>query len=125
MREQWVKREKKTLLRIGLSPQPGSGNGEMRKEDGESDRLLAQLKSTAGKAISLRLLDWQQLDKHAFAAGKTPLFLLEFVDGPLLLCFRPDDFPAVVKHFEENTDVFVHTAHLPTLEDDEDILKFL
>ena len=44
----WFDREKKVMEKLGLRPQPQSGAG-WRKEDGENDYVLCQLKSTDGK----------------------------------------------------------------------------
>lgn len=97
------KREKEVLNELGIKPIAFSGSkSEYGREDGESDTLLAQVKSTQGKAASVRKLDWDQLDKHALIVHKVPVFVLDFADSDeVLICFRPRDIKKVYKHFRK------------------------
>ena len=42
----WFRNEKDVMKRLGLNSVPGSGSDWIHKEDGESDTVMVQLKST-------------------------------------------------------------------------------
>jgi len=91
------------MRKYGLKPQPASGSGETFKEDGESDNLLAQLKSTEGKSISFRKSDFLKLVKHAWESHKKPIFFFDFISGNqdfVLVVVRPFDLVEVAKEFQ-------------------------
>lgn len=70
--------EKSVIESLGLTPTPLSGSGWLYKEDGESEHILCQLKSTDREQITVKLLDVRQLIKHSRIAHKTPVFVLDF-----------------------------------------------
>jgi hypothetical protein len=90
------------MRKFGLKPQPFSGAGELFKEDGENENILAQLKSTQGKSISLKKSDILMLIKHAHESHKTPVFFLNFTsedDNDItMICVRPFDLEEVIKN---------------------------
>lgn len=89
-------RERKMMAKLGLRPQPLSGGGWIHKEDGESDTLMAQLKSTEGKSQSITRVDLRDLLVHALEAGKVPVFVVDFVGDPEpWLLVRPSDLSIV------------------------------
>lgn len=75
----YYKNERKTLEAIGFKQVPGSGNGWIAKEDGESDNTLVQLKSTENASYTVSLLDLKKLEVHAEIENKFPLFLIQFL----------------------------------------------
>lgn len=97
MSKRWAKREDAVMSELGLKPQPLSGANWVRPEDGESDELLAQLKSTDGKAIKVERRDVEDLFYNALVAHKTPVFVLDFVGGAKLVCARPEDLKKVAE----------------------------
>ena len=104
MRKNWFKHEKYMMEKHGLKRQPFSGGGEIFKEDGESDKLLAQLKSTEGKSISFKKTDILKLIKNASIAHKKPVFFIDFVSGNedlILVAMRPFDLVTVAEEFQK------------------------
>ena len=105
MASKWARREKYIMEKLGLKPQPGSGSGWLHKEDGENDEVLAQLKSTDCKGISVTRQIWYDTWKHARQSHKVPVLVLDFLDpdGELLIVCRPKDLDTVSKSL--NTEV--------------------
>lgn len=90
--KKWSDRERLILERIlHAKRQPLSGAAWLHKEDGVTPELLYQLKSTTHRSIALHLDDLLTLRTHAQATHKTPVFVLDFVGGPLLLCVGLSD----------------------------------
>jgi len=88
----------------GLIPQPGSGSGEIFKEDGRSERILCQLKSSEGKCISFRRHDVLGLIKNAGIAHKKPVFIFDFVsenEDLIFMAVRPFDMLEIAKEFQK------------------------
>lgn len=75
----YFKNEKEVMRRLGLEPVPGSGSGWIHKEDGESDLILAQLKSTDHDSYRIQQLDLDKLEYHASVANKVPVFIVQFL----------------------------------------------
>ena len=75
----YYKNERETLEALGFTQVPGSGNGWIAKEDGESDNTLVQLKSTENSSYAVSLLDLKKLEIHAETEHKFPLFLIQFL----------------------------------------------
>ena len=75
----YYKNEKAVMKQLGLEPVPGSGSGWIHKEDGESETLLAQLKSTDSSSYRINLLDIKRLEYHAHVSNKCPVFLVQFL----------------------------------------------
>lgn len=75
----YYKNERETLEALGFKQVPGSGNGWVAKEDGESDNTLVQLKSTENSSYAVSLLDLKKLEIHAETEHKFPLFLIQFL----------------------------------------------
>lgn len=75
----YYKNERETLKALGFKQVPGSGNGWVAKEDGESDNTLVQLKSTENSSYAVSLLDLKKLEVHAETEHKFPLFLIQFL----------------------------------------------
>ena len=94
----WSKREKWLMTKLGFKPQPGSGSGWLHKEDGENDALLAQLKSTEGASIRVTREVWRDLWMHAKTSHKTPVLVLDFVDGETLIVCRPRDMETITQN---------------------------
>ena len=75
----YYRNERETLEALGFKQVPGSGDGWVAKEDGESDNTLVQLKSTENSSYAVSLLDLKKLEVHAETEHKFPLFLIQFL----------------------------------------------
>ena len=56
--------EKEIMARLGLQPTINSGSGWVQKEDGESDDVLCQLKSTDAQSIKIDKKDLDVLQSN-------------------------------------------------------------
>lgn len=104
MRKDWLKHEKYLMRKFGLIPQPSSGSGETFKEDGRSDKLLVQLKSTEGKSVSIKKRDVLKLINNAWVAHKIPILIFDFVSENsdfVFIVVRPFDILEVAKEFQK------------------------
>ena len=77
---------------LGLTPTMGSGSGTLEKEDGYSDNVLCQLKSTESRSLTVHVEDVEKLAYHAAVEHKAPVFALNF-EGTVgvWLMVRPKD----------------------------------
>lgn len=84
---------------LGLEPVPNSGSGWVAKEDGESENILCQLKSTDAMSIKLNLNDIHVLEKHAVVSHKLSVFAIQFLtsNDVYVLC-KPLDLLEVSKY---------------------------
>lgn len=103
-KNKWGQREKYILEKIlHLRRQPLSGAGIFAKEDAIGEHLFAQLKSTEGESIKIQRQDVQMLFQHAQTFNS--LFVLDFVNGPLLLCMTLEQLVAVTTELVNNGSV--------------------
>lgn len=96
----WRKVEREVMQSLGLKPSALSGGGWLEKEDGESDRVLAQLKSTAGKSISVTHIDLRDLIRHSRVAHKLPVFVLYFVGDEPYVMVRAGDLQKAARYLK-------------------------
>ena len=87
----WFKNEKDVMKRLGLNSVPGSGSDWVHKEDGESDTVMVQLKSTEADSYRVNYLDIEKLEYHAQVAHKIPIFLVEFLGRGTYMMLNVDD----------------------------------
>lgn len=97
----WFKNEKKVLKKIGLTPVPGSGSGELHKEDGENEHILCQLKSTEQGSATIRRKDVETLLYHSELVNKIPLFVIQFMEGPMLIATVPEELGNIAQYLNE------------------------
>lgn len=95
----YFKNEKELMKSLGLNPTPGSGN-KIIKEDGRNDKVVAQLKSTQGSQITIQLTDLNTLLYNATISHKLPLFINQFINGPILLSCRLEDFYDIAQYIK-------------------------
>lgn len=95
----WFKNEKELMRSLGLNPAPGSGNGII-KEDGQNEYLIAQLKSTDKDSTTIKMQDLNSLFYNAAVSGKTPVFINQFINGPILLTMRIEDALQVCEYLQ-------------------------
>lgn len=99
----WRSREKAIMSKIGLKPVPGSGSGELYKEDGENDYILCQLKSTEQESIKINRLDVEKLIYHADLVNKIPIFVIDFLPDLLLVCSPLEELPNISGYLKTGT----------------------
>lgn len=95
----YFKNEKELMRSLGLNPTPGSGN-RVIKEDGQNEKVIAQLKSTEGDSITIKLSDLNTLIYNSKVSHKLPIFINQFVDGPILISCMLRDFNDVAKYIK-------------------------
>lgn len=95
------KNEAATMRELGFSPVPRSGAGWIHKEDGESEAVLCQLKSTDAAEARIRRIDLERLAYHAAISHKAPLFAIQFLnDGKIYFVVEKDKFAETAKALE-------------------------
>lgn len=95
----YFKNEKELMRSLGLNPTPGSGN-RIIKEDGQNEKIIAQLKSTEADSITIKLNDLTTLLYNATVSHKVPIFINQFVNGPVLISCRLEDFSTVSEYLQ-------------------------
>lgn len=88
------KNEAEVMRALGLEPTPNSGSGPIWKEDGQSENVICQLKSTDAQSIRVNKKDLDVLSYNAEVAHKLPVFAIQFLQSnevyllvkPELLC---------------------------------------
>ncbi len=97
----YYKNERIVAESLGMKQVAGSGNGWVSKEDCENEFILAQLKSTDAKSISIKKLDIEKLEYNANIAHKTPLFIIQFLDThELYFLVKPLDVPLISEYIK-------------------------
>lgn len=93
--------EKEIMARLGLQPTVNSGSGWVQKEDGESDDVLCQLKSTDAQSIKIDKRDLDVLQANASVTHKLPVFAIQFLKtDEVYLVIKPDILSEVVQYIE-------------------------
>jgi len=92
------KNEEEVMESLGLKPTKNSGAGWVEKEDGQSEHLICQLKSTDAQSIKVNQKDIRILEYNASVAHKLPIFVIQFLNtGEVWLMAKPEDFVDVAK----------------------------
>lgn len=95
------KNEEQVMKSLGLKPTKNSGAGFAEKEDGQSDFLICQLKSTDAKSISIKQQDIHTLEYNAAVSHKLPVFAIQFLNtGEVWIMAKPEDFCNIAKYIE-------------------------
>lgn len=85
------KNEKEVMEQLGLEQTLNSGSGWIEKEDGQSECVIAQLKSTDAQSIKVELKDIHTLEYNAEVVHKLPVFVVQFLaSGETFLLVRPE-----------------------------------
>lgn len=89
---------------LGLKPTKNSGSGWVEKEDGISDAVICQLKSTDKESIKLNKRDIDVLNYNAGVCHKMPVFAVQFLQSnEVYLLVKPDMLTDVAKYIETGT----------------------
>lgn len=86
------KNEREVMESLGLEPTPNSGSGWIIKEDGQSEDIICQLKSTDAQSIKVNQKDLRILEKNAIISHKLPVFAIQFLNtNEVWLMCKPED----------------------------------
>lgn len=89
---------------LGLKPTKNSGSGWVEKEDGISDAVICQLKSTDKESIKLNKRDIDVLNYNAGVCHKMPVFAIQFLQSnEVYLLVKPDMLADIAKYIETGT----------------------
>lgn len=89
---------------LGLKPTKNSGSGWVEKEDGMSDAIICQLKSTDKESIKLNKRDIDVLNYNAGVCHKMPVFAVQFLQSnEVYLLVKPDMLTDIAKYIETGT----------------------
>lgn len=95
------KNEKEVMEALGLEQTLNSGSGWIEKEDGQSEYVIAQLKSTDAQSIKIELKDIHTLEYNAEVAHKLPVFVVQYlVTGETFLLLKPELLSDLAKYLE-------------------------
>lgn len=95
------KNEREVMESLGLKPTKNSGSGFEEKEDGQSEYLICQLKSTDASSIRIQQKDIRTLVYNATVSHKIPIFAIQFLNtGEVWLMAKPVDFTSVAQYLE-------------------------
>ena len=95
------KNEKEVMEALGLEQTLNSGSGWIEKEDGQSEHVIAQLKSTDAQSIKIELKDIHTLEYNAEVAHKLPVFVVQYlVTGEMFLLLKPELLSDLAKYLE-------------------------
>lgn len=90
--------EEEVMRALGLEPTPNSGSGWIVKEDGQSEHIICQLKSTDAQSIRIDQKDIKTLESNASTTHKVPVFAIQFLnDGSTYVMCRPEDLRAMAE----------------------------
>ena len=85
------KNEAEVMRSLGLAPTKNSGSGWIEKEDGQSEYVICQLKSTDAQSIKINKKDLDTLQYNASVSHKIPVFAIQFLQSnEVYLLVKPD-----------------------------------
>ena len=91
--------EREVMKLLGLEPTPNSGSGWLVKEDGQSENIICQLKSTDNNSIKINKLDLDKLSYNSLVAHKLPVFAIQFLNSnEVFLVVKPEDITDIAKY---------------------------
>ena len=95
------KNEAEVMKSLGLEPTPNSGSGPIWKEDGQSEHVICQLKSTDAQSIRVNKKDIDTLIYNAAVAHKLPVFAIQFLQSnEVYLLVKPEELCEAAKYIE-------------------------
>lgn len=96
--------EREIMEQLGLKPTINSGSGWIEKEDGQSEDLICQLKSTDANSIKVDKKDLDTLNHNAVVSHKLPVFAIQFLkSNEIYLILSPDNLKDVAKYLKTGT----------------------
>ena len=98
------KNEADVMKSLGLKPTKNSGSGWVEKEDGISDAVICQLKSTDKESIKLNKRDIDVLNYNAGVCHKMPVFAIQFLQSnEVYLLVKPSMLCDLSKYIDTGT----------------------
>lgn len=95
------KNEAEVMKSLGLKPTKNSGSGWVEKEDGQSEHVICQLKSTDAQSIKVNKKDLDVLSYNAAVAHKLPVFVIQFLQSnEVYLIVKPETLCEAAKYIE-------------------------
>ena len=95
------KNEAEVMKSLGLKPTKNSGSGWIEKEDGQSEHVICQLKSTDAQSIKVNKKDLDVLSYNAAVAHKLPVFVIQFLQSnEVYLIVKPEMLCEAAKYIE-------------------------
>lgn len=95
------KNEVEVMRDLGLQPTKNSGSGWIEKEDGQSDFVICQLKSTDAQSIKINKKDLDVLNYNAAVSHKLPVFAIQFLQSnEVYLLVKPDMLCEAAEYIE-------------------------
>lgn len=95
------KNEAEVMSMLGLKPTKNSGSGWIEKEDGQSDHIICQLKSTDASSIKINKKDLDTLGYNAAVSHKIPVFAIQFLQSDeVYLVIKPEVLCDAAKYIE-------------------------
>ena len=86
---------------LGLKPTKNSGSGWVEKEDGQSENVICQLKSTDANSIKVNKKDLDVLSYNAAVTHKLPVFAIQFLQSnEVYLIIKPEMLCDAAKYIE-------------------------
>lgn len=102
--KEYRKIEKDIMYMLGLEPTKNSGSGWIEKEDGQSENVLCQLKSTDSQSIKISKLDIDTLRYNSVVSHKIPVFAIQFLSSnDAYLLVSPTDLQDLAKYIDTGT----------------------
>lgn len=93
--------EAEVMAQLGLKPTKGSGSGWIEKEDGQSEHIICQLKSTDAQSIKVAKQDLDTLQYNAAVSHKLPVFAIQYLSSnEVYLVLRPEVLSDVARYLE-------------------------
>lgn len=109
--------EEEVMKALGLNPTKNSGSGWVEKEDGQSENVICQLKSTDANSIRVLKQDIDTLEYNAAVAHKIPVFAIQFLSTQeTYLLVKPEVMKDLVEYI--NTGEYESKNQFLGLEDD-------
>lgn len=104
--------EAEVMESLGLEPTMNSGSGWIEKEDGQSDEVICQLKSTDAQSIRIHQKDLHTLEYNASVTQKLPVFAVQFLgSNEVYLMVKPELLEDIAKYIQTgeyiNNNMFV------------------
>lgn len=95
------KNEEDVMRRLGLEPTKNSGSGWIEKEDGQSEHIICQLKSTDASSIRVVKQDLDTLAHNAQVAHKLPVFAVQYLQSDeVYLVLKPEVLEQVAQYLQ-------------------------
>lgn len=95
------KNEAEVMESLGLKPTKNSGSGWIEKEDGQSENVICQLKSTDAQSIKINKKDLDTLQYNASVSHKLPVFAIQFLQSnEVYLVVKPDIIQEIANYLK-------------------------